>query len=150
MTFFPRFQGISQPCPRFRVRSLASLLKKLAQDLEIPSGFAALSLAPGEFLAPGVQAAPGDETRPIRRDYPHPLVKGIIENYEKLEKIGEGTYGKVYKARDKRTGKLVALKKTRLEVGCKYFNRFKAFFYWWEVFDLEQQPKASRRALLLR
>ena len=41
---------------------------------------------------------------------------GIIDSYEKLEKIGEGTYGKVYKARDKKTNKLVALKKTRLEV----------------------------------
>ena len=39
-----------------------------------------------------------------------------VDQYEKLEKIGEGTYGKVYKARDKNTGKLVALKKTRLEV----------------------------------
>lgn len=39
-----------------------------------------------------------------------------MENYEKIEKIGEGTYGKVYKAKDKTTGKLVALKKTRLEV----------------------------------
>ena len=39
-----------------------------------------------------------------------------MDQYEKLEKIGEGTYGKVYKAKEKNTGKLVALKKTRLEV----------------------------------
>lgn len=32
------------------------------------------------------------------------------------EKIGEGTYGKVYKAKDTTNNKLVALKKTRLEV----------------------------------
>lgn len=40
----------------------------------------------------------------------------LLESYEKIEKIGEGTYGKVYKARDKSTNKFVALKKTRLEI----------------------------------
>ncbi|KAL2899719.1 Cyclin-dependent kinase B1-2 [Bienertia sinuspersici] len=39
-----------------------------------------------------------------------------MEKYEKLEKVGEGTYGKVYKAKEKGTGQLVALKKTRLEM----------------------------------
>ncbi|WRT65525.1 cyclin-dependent kinase 1 [Kwoniella shivajii] len=38
-----------------------------------------------------------------------------LENYTKLEKIGEGTYGVVYKARDLSTGNFVALKKIRLE-----------------------------------
>jgi serine/threonine protein kinase len=38
-----------------------------------------------------------------------------LERYEKLEKIGEGTYGVVYKARDRQTGKYLALKKIRLE-----------------------------------
>ncbi|EEF42298.1 CDK, putative [Ricinus communis] len=39
-----------------------------------------------------------------------------MEKYEKLEKVGEGTYGKVYKAKDRVTGQIVALKKTRLEM----------------------------------
>lgn len=35
--------------------------------------------------------------------------------YEKVEKIGEGTYGVVYRARDRITGQIIALKKIRLE-----------------------------------
>ncbi|KAJ1821996.1 Cyclin-dependent kinase catalytic subunit [Coemansia sp. RSA 2675] len=37
------------------------------------------------------------------------------ERYLKLDKVGEGTYGVVYKARDLQTGKIVAMKKIRLE-----------------------------------
>lgn len=35
--------------------------------------------------------------------------------YEKVEKIGEGTYGVVYKARVRETNEIIALKKIRME-----------------------------------
>ncbi|KAF6117901.1 cyclin dependent kinase 2 [Phyllostomus discolor] len=38
-----------------------------------------------------------------------------MENFQKVEKIGEGTYGVVYKAKNKLTGEVVALKKIRLD-----------------------------------
>ena len=38
-----------------------------------------------------------------------------MERYQKMEKIGEGTYGVVYKAKDRVTGEIIALKKIRLE-----------------------------------
>ncbi|KAK3875159.1 hypothetical protein Pcinc_019951 [Petrolisthes cinctipes] len=38
-----------------------------------------------------------------------------LQSYEKIEKIGEGTYGVVYKAQDLVTRRIVALKKIRLE-----------------------------------
>eukprot|EP01080_Neovahlkampfia_damariscottae_P008285 gene8285-110_t len=37
-----------------------------------------------------------------------------LQKYQKLEKLGEGTYGVVYKAKDNTTGALLALKKIRL------------------------------------
>ncbi|CAD5115197.1 DgyrCDS4191 [Dimorphilus gyrociliatus] len=42
-------------------------------------------------------------------------MSGIIDDYTKIEKIGEGTYGVVYKAKHKHTNEIVALKKIRLE-----------------------------------
>jgi len=39
-----------------------------------------------------------------------------MERYQKIEKIGEGTYGVVYKAKDRITAEVIALKKIRLEV----------------------------------
>ncbi|KAJ1677307.1 kinase subunit of RNA polymerase II carboxy-terminal domain kinase I, partial [Spiromyces aspiralis] len=35
--------------------------------------------------------------------------------FERLNQVGEGTYGKVYKARNRETGDLVALKRIRME-----------------------------------
>ncbi|GFS52457.1 cyclin-dependent kinase 2 [Trichonephila inaurata madagascariensis] len=38
-----------------------------------------------------------------------------LRNFERIEKVGEGTYGVVYKAEDKSNKRLVALKKIRLK-----------------------------------
>ena len=39
----------------------------------------------------------------------------FVSEFEKLNRIGEGTYGIVYRARDTKTGEIVALKKMRME-----------------------------------
>ena len=38
-----------------------------------------------------------------------------IADFERIEKVGEGTYGVVYKARNRENNEMVALKKIRLD-----------------------------------
>ena len=38
-----------------------------------------------------------------------------LEDFQKIEKIGEGTYGVVFKGRNLKTDEIVAIKKIRLE-----------------------------------
>jgi len=38
-----------------------------------------------------------------------------LERYQRIDKLGEGTYGVVYRCKDVVTGETVALKKIRLE-----------------------------------
>lgn len=42
-----------------------------------------------------------------------------VQDYEKIHRIGEGTYGVVYKARDRATGQIVALKKVLFPGTCR-------------------------------
>ncbi|OMH84843.1 Cyclin-dependent kinase 2 [Zancudomyces culisetae] len=39
----------------------------------------------------------------------------MAERYQRIDKVGEGTYGVVYKAQDVETGRIVAMKKIKLE-----------------------------------
>ena len=43
-----------------------------------------------------------------------------MDTFERLEKIGEGTYGVVYKAKVKSSGQTVALKKIRLDTYVRF------------------------------
>ncbi|KAA8530963.1 hypothetical protein F0562_005670 [Nyssa sinensis] len=43
------------------------------------------------------------------------LVPKTADSYDKLAKVGQGTYSNVYKARERETGKIVALKKVRFD-----------------------------------
>ena len=51
------------------------------------------------------------------------------DGYLKIDKIGEGTYGIVYKAKNRSTGRLVALKKIRLETEVRQLDTLPLKFY---------------------
>ncbi|KAF3440490.1 hypothetical protein FNV43_RR18774 [Rhamnella rubrinervis] len=54
------------------------------------------------------------------------LVPKTADSYVKLAKIGHGTYSNVYKARDRESGKIVALKKVRFNTSDKESIKFMA------------------------
>nr|QYW07105.1 cyclin-dependent kinase like 6 [Dimocarpus longan] len=54
------------------------------------------------------------------------LVPKSADSYDKLAKVGQGTYSNVYKARDRDTGKIVALKKVRFDTSEPASVRFMA------------------------
>lgn len=43
------------------------------------------------------------------------MLENELEKYEIIDKIGEGIYGTVFKARDKKNKNLVALKKIKMD-----------------------------------
>lgn len=47
--------------------------------------------------------------------YQNGVAPSKLCQYQKLEKLGEGTYGRVYKARCKKTGQFVAMKQVKLD-----------------------------------
>ncbi|EOA13122.1 hypothetical protein CARUB_v10026141mg [Capsella rubella] len=79
----------------------------------------------GDFSA-GSSRRPGMSLRSTPEGWPPWLIAACGDSikdltprrattYEKLEKIGQGTYSNVYKAKDLLTGKIVALKKVRFD-----------------------------------
>lgn len=81
---------------------------------------------PGKPSRSGPKNDAADKPKPKKKQKPKPqrLAPSQIylvysyrktEVYQRIQQVGEGTYGKVYKARNDITGEYVALKKLRLE-----------------------------------
>ena len=105
--------------------------KSLVKDLPMPSVISgAEELSPDEDTSgmtppsSGEMLVKGPKPKSLR-----PLIYGkksdsmttkdwgvrCVDTFEMVAQIGEGTYGQVYKAKDKATSEMVALKKVRLE-----------------------------------
>ncbi|RDX67497.1 Cell division control protein 2-like C, partial [Mucuna pruriens] len=78
-----------------------------------------------------------------------------MEKYEKMEKVGEGTYEKVYKAWEKANWKVVALKKTyvwrwtrRASLRRSYESRStSSAFSRWGMWTMFPSPRRQRETL---
>ncbi|KAG0231494.1 hypothetical protein BGW42_000200 [Actinomortierella wolfii] len=88
-----------------------------SQDISTIGSPATVSAPPS---APTSSSLSGSGRYTVRRatsPLQHPVLSQCrsVENYEKLNRISEGTYGVVYRARDRETGDIVALKKLKLD-----------------------------------
>ena len=107
--------------PSQRLRGLTAAREKAqepAQQLH-SAGAEATSQVVEALKAVSVVRPPVATPKPTR---PAPLPPVMDPNdphrfsvYERVTMVGEGTYGKVYKAKNKNTGQLVALKRIRME-----------------------------------
>uniref|UniRef100_A0A0V0G790 cyclin-dependent kinase n=1 Tax=Triatoma dimidiata TaxID=72491 RepID=A0A0V0G790_TRIDM len=69
---------------------------------------------------PDIKAEDGNEEMELEKDTLPPYLPAIqgcrsVEEFQCLNRIEEGTYGVVYRARDKRTDQIVALKRLKME-----------------------------------
>uniref|UniRef100_A0A8C4QFX8 Protein kinase domain-containing protein n=1 Tax=Eptatretus burgeri TaxID=7764 RepID=A0A8C4QFX8_EPTBU len=100
--------------------------RHLLTDLPLPPEL------PGGNSPPHVKTSPGENTPPVQTSNKRrPKICGprfgeikaseadwgkrCVDKFDIIGIIGEGTYGQVYKAKDKDTGQMVALKKVRLD-----------------------------------
>ncbi|GLH03551.1 Cyclin-dependent kinase 1 [Gryllus bimaculatus] len=130
------FESIDSPPSRSPTPEPVKTKQPGIKDLPMPPGMLdSEDLSPDEdaVLTPPPPAAV-ERSRPTRT-LPRPKLKRpkiihrrrakltinkdwgerCVDVFEVMTQIGEGTYGQVYKARDKQSGVLVALKKVRLE-----------------------------------
>ncbi|OZJ01704.1 hypothetical protein BZG36_05264 [Bifiguratus adelaidae] len=108
-----------EPVKRPRKEKKKAIVKETPPPRILPTK----SAAPPVHLTPDVRSTPPPNVptppppQPRRLVAQSPFLQGCrhVDNYEKLNRIEEGSYGIVFRARDRETGDIVALKKLKLE-----------------------------------
>ncbi|KIY72757.1 Pkinase-domain-containing protein [Cylindrobasidium torrendii FP15055 ss-10] len=91
----------------------ASPVRRVKQKVTQPPPTSSSNSNPGQHGSAPPRAR--SKFVPQRNHHPPILSSRSVYSYERLNQIEEGSYGVVYRARDKDTGEIVALKKLKLE-----------------------------------
>eukprot|EP00268_Persea_americana_P013435 TRINITY_DN15900_c0_g1_i12.p1 TRINITY_DN15900_c0_g1~~TRINITY_DN15900_c0_g1_i12.p1 ORF type:complete len:595 (-),score=116.95 TRINITY_DN15900_c0_g1_i12:378-2162(-) len=128
-----KFSGrLSSNEQRDEAAGAAANVGAIAKDRKVLSGE---RRGDGKVSRPASVKSGGDEVadgwpRWLTDNIPREALAGLVpksaESYHKLDKIGQGTYSNVYKARDRDTGKIVALKKVRFDTSASESVKFMA------------------------
>lgn len=100
---------VDNPVPKRRAKSKATA----PNETPTPERVATPPLQSQSFI--GRPRPPHSRYVPPRTDHPPFTPSRSVYCYERLNSIEEGSYGVVFRARDKETGDIVALKKLKLE-----------------------------------
>lgn len=95
--------------PAVKKRAKPKTIKAAVPDISDPS--LEVELSP---LKP-IERPSHSRYVPPRTDHPPLLASRSVYSYERLNQIEEGSYGVVFRARDRQTGDIVALKKLKLD-----------------------------------
>ncbi|KAH9944479.1 Pkinase-domain-containing protein [Epithele typhae] len=104
-----RKPAAGEPAPKRRPKSKATTPDKARTPDRVSTP------TPSQVAAPKQTRATHSLFVPPRTAHPPLLPSRSVYCYERLNSIEEGSYGVVFRARDKQTGDIVALKKLKLE-----------------------------------
>ena len=101
--------------PRVRDRSTGYDISASASQIGTPASQSQLRESESNAPSPQPRHSGAEPVQQVS-DVKPPAPPAPKEVYERLNQVGEGTYGKVYKARNTEDGSFVALKRIRMEI----------------------------------
>lgn len=115
LAFFAAAAELSAGAARFLAEDVPAGAPACPSSLPIIAATLPTCDGVSRLISPSTMPAlPPVKTQSRRREFCRKSQKGMAADYATLEKIGEGTFGQVFRAKHRRTGEVFALKKIRL------------------------------------